>query len=81
MARRLLIAFVIAAAALVGGVAGRLVPAQPTWVWWLAPLPIASLVGGPRTPAVVVAALIELATLVPLQGFVTLVRAARLEGG
>lgn len=48
---------------------------------WCAALPIAALVAGPRTRRVVVLAVIELVAVVPLRGLVTLLRAARLEGG
>ena len=55
--------------------------AQPNMVPPLAALPIAALLVGPRTRMLVLAAAVELALLVPLHAFVTLVRAARLEGG
>ena len=66
---------------LVVAVRARLLAARPEVVWLLGALPVAALLRGPRTPAVVVVALMELAALVPLHAFVTLVRAARLEGG
>ena len=75
MARRLLIAFVPATMLLLVADALRLLAARPSYVWWPA------LLGGPRSRAIVVAALVELVTLVPIHAFVTLLRAARLEGG
>ena len=81
MARGLLVAFAVLAVLLIVAVRARLLAARPEVVWVLAALPVAALLCGPRTPAVVALALVELATLVPLHAFVTLVRAARLEGG
>jgi len=81
MARGLLLAFAVLATLLVVAVRARLLAARPEVVWLLGALPVAALLRGPRTPAVVVVALMELAALVPLHAFVTLVRAARLEGG
>ncbi|MCC6764953.1 MAG: hypothetical protein IT293_09845 [Deltaproteobacteria bacterium] len=81
MARRLILAFVPAAILLVAAVETRLLAARPEAVWLLAWPPIAALAVGPRTRAIVMAALVELALLVPLHAFVTLLRAARLEGG
>jgi hypothetical protein len=81
MARRLLIAFVPATMLLLVAVALRLLAARPSYVWWLAAFPLTALLGGPRSRAIVVAALVELVTLVPIHAFVTLLRAARLEGG
>jgi hypothetical protein len=81
MARRLVAAFVPAALLLVVAIEMRVLAARPDAVWPLAALPLGALVAGPRTRAVVTAAVVELALLVPLHGFVTLLRAARLEGG
>lgn len=81
MARRLVAAFVPAALLLVIAVETRVLPARPDAVWLLATFPVAALAVGPRTRALVVAAVVELALLVPLHAFVTLLRAARLEGG
>ena len=81
MARRLVAAFVPAALLLVAAIEARMLAARPDLVWPLAALPIAALVVGPRSRALVLAAAVELALLVPLHAFVTLLRAARLEGG
>ena len=81
MARRLLLAFPALATAHLAALSLRLLPARPDWIWGLAVMPVTALVVGPRTWSVVVGALVELTTLVPLHGFVTLLRAARLEGG
>jgi type IV secretory pathway VirB2 component (pilin) len=81
VARRLLIAFVVAVALLLAAIGTRTVTSRLDPVWWLGLLPIAALLTGPRTRAVVVAAVVELVALVPLHAVVTLVRAARLEGG
>jgi len=81
MARGLLLGFAVLAVLLVVAVRARLLAARPEVVWLLGAFPVAALLRGPRTPALVVLALVELAALVPLHAFVTLVRAARLEGG
>jgi hypothetical protein len=81
MARVLLVVFPIAIAAFVAGIRAHVVAARPEHVWMFALLPIAAIAVGPRSRAVLVAAVCELATLLPLHAFVTLVRAARLEGG
>ena len=59
----------------------RLAAAHPEGVWLLAALPIAAMSIGPRTRGRVVLAVLELALLVPLHAWITLLRAARLEGG
>ena len=81
MARSLLVVFPIAVGVFVAAIGARVAAARPDHVWMFALLPIAALVLGPRTRALVIAAISELAALVPLHAFVTLVRAARLEGG
>lgn len=81
MARRLLIAFPILAIAHLAALHARVIPARPELAVWWAALPIAALVVGPRTRGVLVAAVVELAAVVPLHGLVTLLRAVRLEGG
>jgi len=81
MARGLLVVFPIAVGIFVAGIGAHVMAAQPDRVWAFALLPIAALVLGPRSRALVVAAICELAALLPVHAFVTLVRAARLEGG
>ena len=81
MARRLLLAFAVLAAVVIVAVRLGLVSARPAIVWPLAILPVAALLRGPRSLGLVSLAVLELVALVPLHAFVTLVRAARLEGG
>jgi hypothetical protein len=81
MARPLVAAFVPAMLLLIVAIETRLLAARPDAVWLLAVLPLAALVAGPRTHRLVLIAVAELALLVPLHAFVTLLRAARLEGG
>lgn len=81
MTRRLLLAFPFAAGAYVVALHARVVAARPDAAWLLAALPILALVRGPRTRGTVAIAVVELGLLVPLHGFVTLLRAARLDGG
>jgi len=50
-------------------------------VWLLAVLPLLAVLLGPRTRVRVAIAVAELAAIVPLHAFVTLLRAARLDGG
>jgi hypothetical protein len=81
MARGLLIGFPIAVGVFLAGIGAHVMVARADHVWAFALLPIAALVLGPRTRVLVVAAVCELAALLPLHALVTLVRAARLEGG
>lgn len=81
MARRLLLAFPFATAAYVAALRAGFVPTRPNAAWLFAALPVLALVYGPRTRGTVAVAAIEIAALVPLHGFVTLLRAARLDGG
>jgi hypothetical protein len=77
----LLAAFVVAYVGLVAGIETRVVAARPAYVWPLAAFPIGALLFGARTRTAWLVALGELAALYPLHAFVTLLRAARLEGG
>ncbi len=77
----LLAAFAVAWIGVAAAVELRVVAARPAYAWWLGVVPIAALVLGARSRAAVLIALGELATLVPLHAFLTLLRAARLEGG
>ncbi len=79
--RILLAAFPVSVVCGLALIGVRVLAARPDRVWALALLPVAALVLGPRTRVVVAVALCELAALIPLHQFVTLVRAARLEGG
>jgi hypothetical protein len=81
LGRALLALFPVLAVALVAAVAARLMAARPDHIWPLACVPILALVCGPRTHGRVVVAIAELAALLPLHAWITLVRAARLEGG
>lgn len=81
MGRGALVAFVPAAGLWVAAVAWRVIAARASGAWLLALFPFAALIVGPRSRGLVVFALVELAALVPLHGLVTLLRAARLEGG
>jgi hypothetical protein len=81
LARGLLAAFPVAYVGLVAAVEVRLVAAQPAYVWPLAALPIAAVLLGSRGRGALIIALAELAALLPLHAFLTLLRAARLEGG
>jgi hypothetical protein len=76
-----LVAFRRACPAAVVAVRARLLAARPEVVWLLARCPIARVAARPAEPRRVAVALVELAALVPLHAFVTLLRAARLEGG
>ena len=69
------------AVALAGSLQARMLPARPDRVWLLAALPLVALLLGPRTRLRVAIAIVELAAMVPLHAFVTLLRAARLDGG
>ena len=71
----------IVAVAWAAAVTAHLMAAHPEPVWLLAALPIAAVSIGPRTRGRVVLAVMELAMLVPLHAWITLLRAARLEGG
>ena len=78
---RLLLAYPVLVAAYVAALHARIVPARPDDVWpFLAP-PIAALLVGPRSRRNVTLAIVELASVLALHAFVTLLRAARLEGG
>jgi hypothetical protein len=81
VARGLLALFGIAYAGLATAARMRIVAAQPAHVWVLAVLPLAALLLGGRRRGALVVALAEVAALVPLHAFLTLLRAARLEGG
>jgi hypothetical protein len=81
LARGLLAAFPVAYVGLVAAVEARFVAAQPAYVWPLAFLPVAALLVGARHRGSLLIALGELAALAPLHAFLTLLRAARLEGG
>jgi hypothetical protein len=81
LARGLLAAFAVAFVGLAAAAEARLLAAQPRYVWPLASFPVAALLLGPRTRASVAIALAELAALYPLHAFLTLLRAARLDGG
>ncbi len=65
---------------LASGVAARVLAARPERAWLLAALPLVALLIGPRARLRVVIAIAELAAIVPLHAFITLLRAARLEG-
>ncbi|MEO6026287.1 MAG: hypothetical protein ABIR79_05415 [Candidatus Binatia bacterium] len=69
------------ALALAGFVEARMLAARPDRVLLLAALPLVALLLGPRTRARVALAVAELAAIVPLHAFITLLRAARLDGG
>jgi hypothetical protein len=77
----LLIVFPLAFLLAIAAVGARVVAARPARVWLLAVFPLGALLLGPRSRAVVLLALGELAALLPLHALVTLLRAARLEGG
>jgi hypothetical protein len=71
----------VVAVAWAAAVTTRITAAHPERVWLLAALPIAAMAIAPRTRGRVVLAVLELALLVPLHAWITLLRAARLEGG
>ena len=79
--RVLLAAFAVAYVGLAAAVEARVVAAQPSYVWPLVLFPVGALLFGPRTRAAITIAVVELAALFPLHAFLTLLRAARLEGG
>lgn len=81
VARGLLAAFPVAYVGLVAAVEAHLVAAQPAYVWPLAVFPTAVLLLRARRCGPLLIALAELAALLPLHAFLTLLRAARLEGG
>jgi len=81
LGRGLLAAFAVAYVGLAAAVEAQLLAAQPRYVWPLALFPLAALLFGARTRASIAIALAELAALYPLHAFLTLLRAARLEGG
>jgi hypothetical protein len=81
LTRGLLAAFALAYVGLVVAVEARVVPARPAYVWPLALLPMGTLVLGAPGRASLLIAIGELIALVPLHAFLTLLRAARLEGG
>ena len=80
-ASALLVLHPMLAVAWATAVSVRLAPARADGVWTLAALPIAAMALGPRTRGRIALAAFELATLVPLHAWITLLRAARLEGG
>jgi hypothetical protein len=71
-----ILAVVLAASAGAG-----LTAARPERVWPLAALPVAAVLLGPRTRGRMTVAFVELAILLPVHAWITLLRAARLEGG
>jgi len=81
MAQRLLLAFAVLVVAMLVAVTTRVIAARPETVWGLVLLPVAALLVGPRTRITIALAIVELLAIVPLHAYVTLLRAARLEGG
>jgi hypothetical protein len=71
----------ILAVALATSAAAGVTAARPERAWVLATLPIAAVALGPRTRRRLTLALAELALIVPVHAWLTLLRAARLEGG
>jgi hypothetical protein len=73
----------VGAVVLLGLVRAKLIPADPTLALVLGIFPLAALVIAWREGkrALIVAALLELALLIPIHGLVTFIRAWRLEGG
>ena len=65
----------------VAAVLTRHAAARPERLWVLAVMPVAALLLGRRTRGVLVVVAAELAALWLAQALVTLLRAARLEGG
>jgi hypothetical protein len=65
----------------VASVSAGLTAARPERAWILALPPIAAVLLGRRTRGRVTLAAVELATLLPAHAWITLLRAARLEGG
>jgi hypothetical protein len=77
----LLAAFAVAWVGVVVAVEARVIATRPSYVWCLVPFPLGALALGARSRGALVIAVGELVTLLPLHAFLTLLRAARLEGG